>query len=126
MPLRYQSVLSLQGRSNLDNGEGGEGRGVGHTHIYSCSQTRKNNQFKECEDDEGNFGDGPYDAFRLQVFEVFVDNLLTEMKNRYRVVRSLETKFAFLWKYLSMEEKQSSNMQPCLARNTLLMSLRIL
>lgn len=59
----------------------------------------------ESEDDEGNFGDGPYDEFILQVFDVFVDSLSTEMKNRYRVIRSLETKFAFMWKYLSMEEK---------------------
>ena len=27
------------------------------------------------------------------------------MKKRYRAVRSLETKFAFLWKYLSIEKK---------------------
>ena len=55
--------------------------------------------------DKGNLDDGPYDEFRLHVFEVIVDSLLTEMKNRYGVVRALEAKFAFLWKYLSMEEK---------------------
>ena len=60
----------------------------------------------ESEDDVGNFGDSPYDEFIiLQVLEVFVDRLSTEMKNCYRIIRSLETKFAFLWKYLSMEEK---------------------
>ena len=59
----------------------------------------------EDDKDKGNLDDGPYDEFRLHVFEVLVDSLLTEMKNRYGVVRALEAKFAFLWKYLSMEEK---------------------
>ena len=39
-----------------------------------------------------------------QVFDLIVHSLLTEMKNCYRAVRSLKTKFAFLWKYLLMEE----------------------
>ena len=60
----------------------------------------------ESEDkDKGNLDEGPYDEFRLHVFEVIVDSLLTEMKNRYGVIRALEAKFAFLLKYLSMEEK---------------------
>ena len=58
----------------------------------------------EDDKDKGNLDDGPYDEFRLYVFEVIVYSLLTEMKNRYDVVRALEAKFAFLWKYLSMEK----------------------
>ena len=59
----------------------------------------------ESEDDERNLDDGPYEQFRLQVFEMIMNSLLTEMKNRYDVLRSLEAKFAFLWKYLSMKEE---------------------
>ena len=46
----------------------------------------------EDDKDKGNLDDGPYDEFRLHVFEVIVDSLLTEMKNRYGVVRALEAK----------------------------------
>ncbi len=50
----------------------------------------------ESEEDEADYHNDAYEQFRLQVFEVIIESLLKEMKNRYDVVRSLEAKFAFL------------------------------
>ena len=43
--------------------------------------------------------------YKSQVFYRLLDNLLKEMKNRYNIVRSLDAKFGFLWKYLIMKEE---------------------
>ena len=48
------------------------------------------------------------DACRLyksQVFYRLLDSLLKEMKNRYDVVRRINSNFGFLWKYQSMKEE---------------------
>ena len=38
-------------------------------------------------------------------FYRLLDNLLKGMKDRYNVIRSLDAKFGFLWKYLIMKEE---------------------
>ena len=50
----------------------------------------------ESKEDEADYHNDAYEPFRLQVFEVIIESLLKEMKNRYDVVRSLEAKLAFL------------------------------
>ena len=45
------------------------------------------------------------ELYKSQVFYRLLDNLLKEMKKRYNIVRSLDAKFGFLWKYLIMKEE---------------------
>lgn len=84
-------------------------------HVQSEKRKKRRKRFfdesdvsdesEDSEDDERNVDNDPYEQFRSRVFDIIIESLLTEMRNRYDVVRGLEAKFAFLWKYLSMNEE---------------------
>ena len=72
-------------------------------HVQSEKRKKRRKRFfeesdvsDESEDSEDDEGNDPCEQFRSHVFEIIIESLLTEMRNRYHVVRSLEAKFVFL------------------------------
>jgi hypothetical protein len=84
-------------------------------HVQSEKRKKRRKRFfdesdvsdesEDSEDDERNVDNDPYEQFRSRVFDIIIESLLTEMRNRYDVVLGVEAKFAFLRKYLSMNEE---------------------